>query len=192
MGKLTGKEILRQIELGHIEIDPFDKSRINPNSYNMRLAHELKVYKPNYTYYMNGKKEVRLDAHAVNETEDLIIPDKGLLLRPNTLYLGRTVERTFTDRYVPHLDGRSSTGRLGMFIHVTAGFGDIGFDGTWTLEIFVIHPLVIYPYDEIGQISFETVEGDTSYQYNGRYNHQSDVTESRFYMDKKGEFRDDE
>ena len=56
---------------------------------------------------------------------------------------------------------------------------------------FVIHPLVIYPYDEIGQISFETVDGDTSYQYNGRYNHQSDVTESRFYMDKKGEFRDD-
>ena len=75
MGKLTGKEILRQIELGHIEIDPFDKSRINPNSYNMRLAPELKVYKPNYTYYMNGNKEVRVDAHKVNEAEELRIPE---------------------------------------------------------------------------------------------------------------------
>ena len=192
MGKLTGKEILKQIDLGNIEIDPFDKSRINPNSYNVRLAPELKVYRPNSTSYVTGEKYVCLDAHNKNETNDLIIPKSGLILLPNTLYLGRTIERTFTDKYVPHLDGRSSTGRLGMFIHVTAGFGDIGFDGTWTLEIFVIHPLRIYPYDEIGQISFETVNGDTSYQYNGRYNHQSDVTESRFYMDKKGEFRDDE
>ena len=87
------------------------------------------------------------------------------------------------------IDGRSSTGRLGMLIHATAGFGDVGFNGTWTLEIFVIHPLRIYPYDEIGQVSFETLEGDASYQYNGRYNNQKDVTASRFYMEKKGVFK---
>lgn len=191
MGKLTGKEILRQMELGHIEIDPFDKSRINPNSYNVRLAPELLVYKPNTTSYITGKKYVELDAHKKNETESLMIPETGLILYPNTLYLGRTVERTYTDKYVPMIDGRSSTGRLGMLIHATAGFGDVGFNGTWTLEIFVVHPLRIYPYDEIGQVSFETLEGDASYQYNGRYNNQQDVTASRFYMDKQGEYKDE-
>ena len=55
MGKLTGKEILKQIDLGNIEIDPFDKSRINPNSYNVRLAPELKVYRPNSTSYVTGE-----------------------------------------------------------------------------------------------------------------------------------------
>lgn len=191
MGKLTGKEILRQMELGHIEIDPFDKSRINPNSYNVRLAPELLVYKPNTTSYITGKKYVELDAHKKNETESLRIPETGLILKPNTLYLGRTVERTYTDKYVPMIDGRSSTGRLGMLIHATAGFGDVGFNGTWTLEIFVVHPLKIYPYDEIGQVSFETLEGDASYQYNGRYNNQQDVTASRFYMGKQGEYKDE-
>ena len=191
MAKLTGKEILRQMELGHIEIDPFDKSRINPNSYNVRLAPELKVYRPNSTSYITGEKYVVLDAHAKNETNDLIIPESGLILMPNTLYLGRTVERTYTDKYVPMIDGRSSTGRLGMLIHATAGFGDVGFNGTWTLEIFVIHPLRIFPYDEIGQISFETLEGDASYQYNGRYNNQKAVTASRFYQNKIGEYKDE-
>lgn len=190
MGKLTGKEILRQIELGHIEIDPFDKSRINPNSYNVRLAPELKVYKKNASSYMTGEKYVKLDCHEKNETESFIIPPSGFILYPNTLYLGRTVERTHTDKYVPMIDGRSSTGRLGMLIHATAGFGDVGFNGTWTLEIFVVHPLVIYPYDEIAQVSFDTLEGDASYLYNGRYNNQIDVTESRFYQDKRGVFDD--
>jgi dCTP deaminase len=69
-----------------------------------------------------------------NPTKRITIPEEGLVLKPNTLYLGRTNEFTKTDRYVPMLEGRSSTGRLGLFIHVTAGFGDIGFAGYWTLE----------------------------------------------------------
>lgn len=189
MAKLTGKEILKQINEGHIEIDPFDESRLNPNSYNIRLAPELMIYDSTDTDYISGNKIVVLDSHKENKTINLKIPENGFVLQPNTLYLGRTVERTYTDRYVPMIDGRSSTGRLGMLIHATAGFGDVGFNGTWTLEIFVIHPLRVYPYDEIGQISFETLEGDASYQYNGRYNNQKDVTASRFYMEKKGVFK---
>lgn len=189
MAKLTGKEILKQIKEGHIEIDPFDESRLNPNSYNIRLAPELMIYDSTDTDYISGNKIVVLDSHKENKTINLKIPENGFVLQPNTLYLGRTVERTYTDRYVPMIDGRSSTGRLGMLIHATAGFGDVGFNGTWTLEIFVIHPLRIYPYDEIGQVSFETLEGDASYQYNGRYNNQKDVTASRFYMEKKGVFK---
>ena len=81
-------------------------------------------------------------------------------MEPGKLYLGRTLEYTKTKKYVPMLEGRSSIGRLGMFVHITAGFGDIGFEGFWTLEIFVVQPLKIYPNVEICQIYFHSIDGD--------------------------------
>ena len=68
-----------------------------------------------------------------NTSFSITIPEDGLLLEPQKLYLGRTIEYTATEGYVPMLEGRSSIGRLGLFVHVTAGFGDIGFKGFWTL-----------------------------------------------------------
>ena len=114
---LSGKEIQKQVEMGTIKIDPFSQDLINPNSYNLRLHSDLLVYDNKI-----------LDMKEKNTASPLKIPDDGLLLEPNTLYLGRTIERTATDKYVPMLEGRSSVGRLGLFIHITAGFGDIGFD----------------------------------------------------------------
>ena len=73
------------------------------------------------------------------------IPPEGLVLDPNRLYLGRTIERTETHNLVPMLEDRSSIGRLGLFVHVTAGFGDVGFCGYWTLEMFAVQPVRIYP-----------------------------------------------
>lgn len=99
---LSGKEILKHMGK-EIIITPFDEKRINPNSYNLSLADELLVY----------EKEA-LDMKKPNPTKRIVIPDEGLLLEPNRLYLGRTNEFTKTDRYVPMLEGRSSTGRLGF------------------------------------------------------------------------------
>lgn len=106
---LSGKEILKHMGK-EIIITPFDEKRINPNSYNLSLADELLVY-----------EQDELDMKKPNPTKQIVIPEEGLLLEPNRLYLGRTNEFTKTDRYVPMLEGRSSTGRLGLFIHVTAG-----------------------------------------------------------------------
>lgn len=174
MSKLTGAKIISEVEKGNIFIDPFDISRVNPNSYNLTLSNKLKVYK-NQT----------LDMNTHNEVIELIIPETGLTLDPRTLYLGCTNESTGTDKYVPMIDGRSSTGRLGLYVHVTAGFGDIGFNGVWTLEISVIQPLKIYPNTEICQVSFETIEGDIlpEYLYRGKYQNQKEAIESRFFMD---------
>jgi dCTP deaminase len=117
---LSGKEIEKRI--GHdIIIEPYSPSQLNPNSYNLRLHNELMVYD---NYELDMKKE--------NTATKLIIPEDGLLLEPHKLYLGRTLEFTETKSYVPMLEGRSSIGRLGMFIHVTAGFGDVGF--LWLLD----------------------------------------------------------
>ena len=87
------------------------------------------------------------------------IPEGGVMLTPHRLYLARTVERTETRNLVPMLEGRSSVGRLGLFIHVTAGFGDVGFCGFWTLEMFCVQPVRIYAGVEIGQIFYHTLEG---------------------------------
>jgi dCTP deaminase len=168
---LSGKEI--QNQLGKtIFIEPFNEKQLNPNSYNLKLHNELLVYK-NHT----------LDMKRNNKTEQLIILEEGFLLEPNKLYLGRTVEFTKTDNYVPMLEGRSSIGRLGMFIHVTAGFGDVGFAGFWTLEIFVIQPLVIYPNVEICQIYYHSLEGDYEKYKSGKYQNNEGIQPSLLYKD---------
>lgn len=127
---LSGKEIVKHMGK-EIVIEPFDKSRVNPNSYNLSLYNELMVY---------DSKE--LDMAKPNSASVIKIPEDGFVLQPNVLYLGRTNEYTKTENYIPMLEGRSSVGRLGVFIHVTAGFGDVGFAGYWTLEIFASNRFV--------------------------------------------------
>ncbi|WP_069999732.1 dCTP deaminase [Cellulosilyticum sp. I15G10I2] len=168
---LSGKEILKQIDK-EIFIKPFDKNKINPNSYNLSLHNELLVYE-NHT----------LDMKKPNPTQQIIIPEEGLLLEPNKLYLGRTNEYTSTNKYVPMLEGRSSTGRLGLFIHVTAGFGDIGFAGYWTLEIFCIQPIRIYPNVEICQIYYHSIEGEYDLYASGKYQNNTGIQPSLMYKD---------
>jgi dCTP deaminase len=118
-------------------------------------------------------------------TTRMEIPEEGLTLEPGRLHLGRTFERTSTDYYVPMLEGRSSIGRLGLYIHVTAGFGDVGFSGCWTLEIQCVQPVRIYPMVEICQIYYHTIEGDFQKYENGKYQNSTDIQPSMFYKDFK-------
>ena len=168
---LSGKEILKHLGK-EITIDPFDLNRINPNSYNLCLHNELLVYKHDL-----------LDMKKPNDTIDMEIPQDGLVLEPGKLYLGRTKEYTETIGYVPMLEGRSSTGRLGMFIHVTAGFGDVGFCGYWTLEIHCIQPIRIYPDIEICQIYYHTIEGDYDVYKSDKYQNNTGIQPSMLYKD---------
>mgnify|MGYP001391527762 FL=1 len=169
---LSGKEINKQVENGVIRIDPFNTDQLNPNSYNLRLHSDLLVYDSNV-----------LDMKEKNTTSPLTIPEDGLLLEPQKLYLGRTIERTATDKYVPMLEGRSSVGRLGLFIHITAGFGDIGFDGFWTLEIFCVQPIKIYSALEICQIFYHTIDGDYDLYQSKKYQGNQGVQSSKLYKD---------
>lgn len=169
---LSGLEIQRQVEQGAIVIEPFDMRRLNPNSYNLRLHNELLIY-----------TDAVLDMKQPLATERLVIPEDGLVLEPGRLYLGRTFERTATDAYVPMLEGRSSIGRLGLYIHVTAGFGDIGFSGYWTLEIQCIQPVRIYPMVEICQIYYHRLEGEHRPYNSGKYQNNQGIQPSLLYKD---------
>jgi dCTP deaminase len=168
---LSGSEI--QARLGSdIVIEPFHPSQLNPNSYNLRLHNELLVY-----------EEIVLDMRRPNRFRRLTIPPEGLELNPNQLYLGRTVERTETHNLVPMLEGRSSVGRLGLFVHITAGFGDIGFCGYWTLELFAVQPIRIYPGVEICQIFYHTLEGHPVEYCSGKYQNNSDIQTSLLHQE---------
>ena len=168
---LSGREIERHMGK-EIVIEPYDPKRLNPNSYNLSLNRELVVYENRL-----------LDMKVPNPVEHLVIPDEGLVLDPNRLYLGRTNEFTKTDRFVPMLEGRSSIGRLGLFIHVTAGFGDVGFAGYWTLEIFCVQPIRIYPNVEICQIYYHDILGDYDRYDSGKYQNNTGIQPSLLYRD---------
>ena len=118
-----------------------------------------------------------------NPTRHITIPPEGLVLEPGRLYLGRTNEFTRTDKYIPMLEGRSSTGRLGLFVHVTAGFGDVGFAGCWTLEIFCVQPVVIYPDVEICQISYYDIDGEYDLYQSKKYQNSREIRPSQMFMD---------
>lgn len=168
---LSGQEIQRQLGT-NIVIDPFDESRLNPNSYNLTLHDELMVY-----------EEVVLDMRKANRVRRITIPSEGLVLQPNQLYLGRTVERTETHNLVPMIEGRSSIGRLGLFVHVTAGFGDVGFCGYWTLEMFAVQPIRIYAGVAICQIFYHDILGSFTEYQSDKYQNNTDIQPSLLFKE---------
>jgi dCTP deaminase len=176
---LSGQEIRAQLG-ENIVIDPFDESRLNPNSYNLALHDTLMVY-----------EEVVLDMRKANRTRRIGIPDEGLVLAPNQLYLGRTAERTETHNLVPMIEGRSSVGRLGLFVHVTAGFGDVGFCGYWTLEMFAVQPVRVYPGVPICQIFYHDLRGQFTEYDSDKYQHNTDIQPSLLYKELNPNARHD-
>ncbi len=168
---LSGEEIRRNLG-ENIVIDPFDEKNLNPNSYNMSLHDEVLVY-----------EEIVLDMKKSNRTRRLTIPPGGIVLEPNRLYLGRTRERTETRNLVPMIEGRSSIGRLGLFVHVTAGFGDVGFCGYWTLEMFAVQPVKIYAGVSICQIFYHTLTGDITEYCSEKYQNNRDIQPSLLFKE---------
>lgn len=178
---LTGPEILKQVKEKKILISPFDEERLNPASYDLSLGDEVAIYpdcvepysRSRMTYedgrefvakpgsVLDSKKELRVERYKMDK-------NNGWLLKPGLLYLMHTDEVIHTDHNVPIIDGKSSIGRLGVVVHLTAGFGDAGFNGQYTLEVTVVHPVRVYPGMRFCQVRFHKMEGQVKL-YNGNY-----------------------
>ena len=156
---LSDKRILEEIDKGTIIIEPFAPDCLGTNSYDVHLGKYLATYKDRV-----------LDAKKHNTITHFEIPKDGFVLQPGTLYLGVTLEYTETHAHIPFLEGKSSTGRLGIDIHATAGKGDVGFCGNWTLEISVKQPVRVYKGMPIGQLIYFPVEGEIEVRYNQKKN----------------------
>jgi len=168
---LSGHEIRKNLGT-NIFIDPFDESRLNPNSYNLTLHQELMVY-----------EEIVLDMRHPHRVRRVTIPEEGMVLNPEQLYLGRTNELTETHNFVPMIEGRSSVGRLGLFVHVTAGFGDVGFKGYWTLEMFAVQPIRIYPNVPICQIFYHEITGEIQEYQSDKYQNNQGIQPSLLFKE---------
>lgn len=168
---LTGKEIERRLG-NDIIIEPYVVEQLNPNSYNLRLHNELLIYKGDV-----------LDPKENNETETLVIPEEGLVLEPGQLYLARTLEYTETQGLVPMILGRSSVGRLGITVHITSGFGDVGFCGYWTLQLTCVKKVRIYPNMKICQIFYHNVLGEYDNYSSKKYQGSTKIMSSQLYKE---------
>lgn len=156
---LTQSEIRLAVQIGHIVIDPFNEQMLNPNSYNYHLNRTLKI----------------LDDHTLElfkhpRYQEIVIPDDGIILQPRRVYLGTTMETIGSTEYVPTLIGRSSLGRLGLFLQISADLGNLGAVHRWTLELVACQPIRIYPGMVIGQVSFWVPTGE-KLLYSGYFGH---------------------
>ncbi|GAA3624747.1 dCTP deaminase [Nonomuraea rosea] len=168
---LTGPEISAAANDGRIRICPFNAEQVNPNSYNVRLGSTLLTY-----------TDPVIDAHRHNPTHAVMIDREGYVLRPDELYLGHTMEEAGSDTFVPLLFGRSSVGRLGLFVEITAPIGDLGFHGQWTLMLSPVRPLRVYPGMKIGQIMFFVATGSVEL-YRGKYQASTGPQPSQYWRD---------
>lgn len=170
---LSGKKIDEEVKNNKIVIEPYNSDDINPNSYNYTLGSYVKVYK-NY----------ELDSKHKQDVEIIEIPDEGLVLYPDKIYLGFTEEIIGSDYYVPVITGRSSTGRLGLFVQITSDLVDIGFKGRLTLQLHSTQPVRVYKGMKIGQIMFWKVFGNVDL-YKGKYQSSNEPRESEVWRDFK-------
>lgn len=153
---LTDADIKKYRADGLIVIDPFDKARLGSNSYDLTLSKHLAIY---------DTRGHELDCKKDNPIERFEIPAEGFVMQPGILYLGSTNEFTETRKLMPYIEGKSSVGRLGITAHITAGAGDIGFKGFWTLEITVVHPVRVYAGMPICQILYMMPLGNCEVPY---------------------------
>lgn len=190
---LNDTEISKAVQDGWIDIEPFDVARLQPVSYDLTLSEDIRVprgdvtlirtrpwddYRSGTQYYGHGVPS--WGTHTCGRT----IPPSGSSLRPGEFLLACTREMVrLSPSMAARVEGKSSLGRLGMAVHITAGFIDPGFEGQITLEIANLAPwsIELFPGMPIAQIVFESVNPpERDYSKTGRYQGQRGPTESRY------------
>jgi dCTP deaminase len=169
---LSNTKIQKAIQVGDIAITPYTPDQLGVNSYDLRLSNHIAKVMPNRREAVdkNGMPSMSwIDPYSSPVMDHYEIDEDGFLLKPYNLYLASTLEYTYTSsEYVPMIVGKSSIGRIGLSIHQTAGLGDAGFAGHWTLELSVIIPVRIYRGMPIAQIFWHELNGKADPDYASR------------------------
>lgn len=168
---LTYNSILENVRTGNIHISPFDENMLNLNSYDYRIDYQLLEL-----------ADIPVDPKKAGKYNEIDFTDDGYVLSPNKTYLANTFEEIGSDCFVPVLIGKTSLGRLGLFLQITADLGNLGAKHKWTLELKAVQPVKIYPMMRIGQVSFWDVEGKKTL-YNGKYDKFSIAKSSEIYKE---------
>lgn len=184
MSILVDHEIRDAVASGALILDPYDAALIQPNSYDVRLARQFSWHEPSSEVIDPYQSDSVLD-HLVHVEQDDIV------VEPGHFVLGATLEKVCLPRnIVGQLTGKSSLARLGVMVHVTAGFIDAGFShppAQITLEIVNVgnRPVRLHAGMSIGQMVFtRTAECLVAYNEkpSAKYNGQPAAAHSRYYL----------
>ncbi len=173
--------ILNDWEINHHGaelISPFRPERVQPASYDLALGNEFIVFDAHEQLYID-----LFDLKDDSARRVTITDDRGFVLHPGEFVLGVTEERvTVPNNMVGRLDGKSTIGRTGTMIHITAGFVDPGWKGKLTLEICNVRkiPILLRPGQPFCQISFSLMTAAAEKPYQGRYQGADSVDQSRY------------
>jgi len=167
---LTHDAILAEIAAGRVVIDPFDESKVGPASVDLHLGNELRLFD-------GGTEPIDVrDDMDYRRFSHVVRIDEPFLLVPGCTVLGITRERIrLAPTLCAWLDGRSRFARVGLMIHVTAGFLSPGIDNRQVLEISNLagRPLRLHAGVPICQIILQRTDGAAVYR--GRYADQLDL-----------------
>lgn len=182
---LSDADLIAEITAGRLRVTPLDLAEIQPSSIDVRLASEFRIFGDRYPR-INPREEQR------GLMLPYEVPDGGhFVLQPGQFALGSTVETIAVgSTLAARIEGKSSLARLGLLLHVTAGFIDPGFTGRITLELVNLapKPLILWPGMRIGQLCVFQLSSRPDRLYGttacrSRYQGQDGPTPSRAYLD---------
>jgi dCTP deaminase len=174
---ISGKEIERLVAADVITISPVRGSCFGPNSYDVHVGKHLAEVRPNAEY----RDCPCIDLHLPGAIQPIeLTPEGHWIIQPGHLYLAAIEETIGSNTHAPMIEGRSSVARHGLAVHITAGFGDVGWFGQFVLELanMAPHPILLRPGDRIAQVSFERVDGEIE-PYNSDYQYQIGIRPSK-------------
>lgn len=172
---LSDNAMLEMLEKGSLKISPYEKSQIQPASFDVRLGDTFSIVED------SASGVITLD----NEIKYKTMKTDTYVLLPGQFVLATTMEYiALPDNLTAFVEGRSSLGRMGLFIQ-NAGWVDPGFEGEITLELFNANRCAIELRSgrRVGQLVFAQMDRDALHPYRGKYQAQRGATGSRVFMD---------
>lgn len=172
---------------GRLDIEPFNPDYVEPASYDLTLGSKFQVFSSRTTKFFEPVLDVSEPVdHLFYEHES-----HEIVLKPDAFVLATTEQRVrLGDEIIGRVEGKSSLGRLGLLVHVTAGYIDPGFDGEITLELknLLPVPIKLYAGMKIAQLSFlpaldmdDNMWGYAARPYNGKYQGQTGPAIPQFW-----------
>jgi len=163
---LSDKDIQKAIDSGDIIVKPFNKKHLQPASIDLLLGRHFLVYDIHKNCVIDSKKPIdgMMKRITINKNEPFV-------LHPGGFALGMIHETTgVSSSFVGRLEGKSSVGRMGVLIHVTAGFLDPGNSLNMTLELHntANMPILLYYKMPIAQMAFEKLSSKCQNPYSGK------------------------
>lgn len=165
---LSDVDIEAAVKTGDIKLEPFDKKRLQPASYDIRLGNKFIINSAHTTTVIDPVRGI------YPKVEEVMVADgDSFVLHPGVSILGYSKELFGSDKYMIEVNGKSSLARIGLLVHNSASLVNPGHFLNIALELCNLNnvPIILRPGMEIAQLTFSTLSRETkrNYKNTGRY-----------------------